>query len=52
MRRQTLVMAQATYTPVYFWLSIPIREFTAWIRELNELEKERELKRQQLRDRR
>jgi len=45
-------MAQATYTPISFWLSLPIREFTKWIEELNELEKEREKQRKMNRGRR
>lgn len=42
MRRQAIVMAQNTYTPISFWLSMPIREFTEWIKELNELVRQRE----------
>jgi hypothetical protein len=28
-------MAQATYTPISFWVEMTHSEFTAWIREVN-----------------
>lgn len=30
-------MAKNFYTPVGFWVSIPLKEFTAWIRSGNDI---------------
>lgn len=44
LRRQCLVMAQNTYTPVQFWLKMPLIEFMGWITASNELLEEKEKK--------
>lgn len=43
-RRQCLVMAQNTYTPVQFWVEMPLTELAEWIESNNDLIKERERK--------
>lgn len=37
LRRQCLAMARNNYTPVQFWLSMPLVEFVEWIKESNKL---------------
>lgn len=34
-RRECFKLAQATFTPVNFWLDMNTTEITAWIREIN-----------------
>jgi hypothetical protein len=28
-------MARATYTPISFWVEMPVREFVRWIQDVN-----------------
>ncbi len=44
LRRQYLVMAANTYTPVQFWVSMPLVEFMDWITASNDLIAERDKK--------
>jgi len=36
-----MVMAENCHTPVSFWLQMPLRELLQWIRDNNEIIKER-----------
>jgi electron transfer flavoprotein beta subunit len=42
LRRQCLIMAKTNNTPVPFWLSLPLSELIAWIRESNHIVAEAE----------
>ncbi len=35
LRRQCLLLAKVNNTPVPFWLSLPLCELSAWIRDSN-----------------
>lgn len=41
MRKQCMVMSRNNYTPVQFWLSMPLVEFLGWIRTNNALQAEK-----------
>ncbi len=38
-RKATLSMSVATYTPVSYWLSIPLIELTDWMGDVLEMQK-------------
>jgi hypothetical protein len=40
-RRECFKLAQATYTPVPFWLDMNMTEITAWIEDINAAAKQK-----------
>ncbi len=39
-RKATLAMSVATYTPVPYWLSIPLAELARWVEDFLQMQKE------------
>lgn len=38
-RKATLAMSVATYTPVPYWLSMSLIELSKWVRDFSEMQK-------------
>ena len=41
LRKQFLIMARNTYTPVTVWMDMPLMAFVLWVRASNELNSEK-----------
>ena len=39
-RKATLAMSVATYTPVPYWLSMPLAELARWVEDFLQMQKE------------
>lgn len=52
LRRQCMVMAKDCNTPVDYWLQLPLRSFIDWIHDHNDLVKEDNERREQLKNQR